>query len=122
PAKPAWAGVNGQGPSAASPPGLTRFELVQRGPNSGRLRPLTAAVHLVGAAAPDDPVFARANPGAPGVLTHVPLSLPVAPGVTVCRVGQLRVRKNRAPQSQQDAQSTLKVVGLDGRHPTPQCA
>src|SRR5437899_12651286 len=39
------------------------------------------------------------------------------PGVTLRRVGQLLVRKNRALQSQEDAQSTLKFIGLDAHVP-----
>src|SRR2546429_5879067 len=58
--------------------------------------------------------FARANPEAPRVLAHVPVLLPPTPGVTLRRVGQLLVRKHRALQSQEDAQSTLKVIGRDG--------
>src|SRR5947199_58471 len=91
-----------------------RLELVQRRPYGGRADPLGAAVHIFDAAAPHHPVFARANPDAPDVLAHVPVLLPPTPGVTLRRVGQLLVRKHRALQSQEDAQSTLKVIGRDG--------
>src|SRR5436309_6302106 len=97
---------------------LRQLELVERAADGGRTTPLGAAVHVIDAAAPHHPVFARANPAAPGILTHGPVFLPRAPGVTPRRVGQLLVRKNLALQSQQDAQSTLEVVGLD-RHVTP---
>src|SRR5213596_4335228 len=95
------------------------LELVQRRPHGGRADPLDAAVHIFDAAAPHHPIFARANPGAPDVLAHVPVLLPPTPGVTLRRVGQLLVRKNRALQSQEDAQSTLKVIGLDNHVPFP---
>src|SRR5205814_225424 len=90
------------------------LELVQRRPHGGRADPLDAAVHIFDAAAPHHTVFARANPEAPRVLAHVPVLLPPTPGVTLRRVGQLLVRKHRALQSQEDAQSTLKVIGRDG--------
>src|SRR6266704_870395 len=95
------------------------LELVQRRAYGGRADPLGAAVHIFDAAAPQHPVFARANPGAPDVFAHVPVLLPPTPGVTLRRVGQLLVRKNRALQSQEDAQSTLKVIGLAGHVPLP---
>src|SRR5436190_1460568 len=88
-------------------------------PYGCRADPLGAAVHIFDAAAPHHPVFARANPGAPAVLPHVPVLPPPTAGVTLRRVGQLLVRKNRALQSQEDAQSTLKVIGLDGHVPLP---
>src|SRR5712692_2434200 len=93
------------------------LELAQRRPYGGRADPLGAAVHILDAAAPHHPVFARANPRAPDVLAHVPVPLPPTPGITLCGVGQLLVRKHRALQSQEDAQSTLKVIGLDGHMP-----
>src|SRR2546427_3971726 len=95
------------------------LELVQRRAYGGRADPLGAAVHIFDAAAPHHPVFARANPGGPDVFAHVPVLLPPTPGVTLRRVGQLLVRKNRALQSQEAAQSTLKVIGLDGHVPLP---
>src|SRR5438093_11624980 len=102
----------------ASPFGLPRpflgLELVQRRPYGGRADPLDAAVHIFDAAAPHHPIFARANHGAPDVFTHGPVLLPPTPGVTLRRVGQLLVRKNRALQSQENAQSTLNVIALDG--------
>src|SRR2546430_8698877 len=49
---------------------------------------------------PHHPIFARANPGAPDVFPHGPVLLPPTPRVTLRRVGQLLVRKNRALQSQ----------------------
>src|SRR2546429_2804384 len=107
-------------PTAASsgssypPRPFLRLELVQRRPYGGRADPLDAAVHIFDAAAPHHTVFARANPEAPRVLAHVPVLLPPTPGVTLRRVGQLLVRKHRALQSQEDAQSTLKVIGRDG--------
>src|SRR3989441_10015181 len=67
---------------------------------------------------PHHPVFARAQPDALGVLSHVPLLLPRALGVALRRVGHLLVREHRALQSQEDTQSALKVVGL-GDHVTP---
>src|SRR5947199_4371639 len=87
------------------------LELVQRRPYGCRADPLGAAVHIFDAAAPHHPVFARANPGAPALLPHAPVLPPPTAGVTLRRVGQLLVRKNRALQSQEDAQSTLKVIG-----------
>src|SRR5438445_13658043 len=88
------------------------LELVERRPYGGRADPLRAAVHVLDAAAPHHPVFARAQPGALGVLAHVPVLLPRALDVALRRVGQLLVRKHLALQSQEDAQSTLKFVGL----------
>src|SRR6266536_140762 len=88
-------------------------------PHGGRADPLGAAVHIFDAAAPHHPVFAGANPGAPDVLAHVPVLLPPTPGVTLRRVGQLLVCKHRALQSQENAQSTLKVIGLDDHVPFP---
>src|SRR2546427_9723091 len=90
-----------------------RLELVQRRPYGGRADRLGAGVHILDAPAPHHPVFAGTNPDAPDVLAHVPVPLPPTPGVTLRRVGQLLVRKHRALQSQEDAQSTLKVIGLD---------
>src|SRR5438132_4558922 len=75
------------------------LELVQPRPHGGRADPLDAAVHILDAAAPHHPIFARANPGAPDVFTHAPVFLPPTPGVTLRRVEQLLVRKNRALQS-----------------------
>src|SRR2546427_9234429 len=94
------------------------LELVERRAYGGRADPLRAAVHILDAAAPHHPVFARAQPDALGVLAHVPVLLPRALGVTLPRVGQLLVREHRALQSQEDAQSALKVGGL-GDHVTP---
>src|SRR6266851_548758 len=90
------------------------LKLVERRADGRRADSLGAAVHSIDAAAPHHPVFARAKPGAPGVLTHVPMLLPPAPGVTFRRVGQLLVGQHRALQSQEDAESTLKVVRLGG--------
>src|SRR6266516_3462180 len=55
----------------------------------------------------------------PRVLAHVPVLLPATPGVTLRRVRQLLVRKHRALQSQEGAQSTLKVIGRDDHVPFP---
>src|SRR5947199_8553087 len=63
--------------------------------------------------------YSRANPDAPHVLAHVPVPLPPTPGVTLRRAGQILVRKHRALQSQEDAQATLKVIGLDDHVPFP---
>src|SRR2546425_9007078 len=93
------------------------LKLVERRADGRRADSLGAAVHSVDAAAPHHPVFARANPGAPGVRAHVPMLLPPTPRVTLRCVGQLLVGKHRALQSEQDAESTLKVVRLDGHVP-----
>src|SRR2546427_11896902 len=91
------------------------LELVERGPYGVCPDPLRAAVHILDAAAPHHPVFARAQPDALGVRAHVPVLLPRALGVALRRAGQLLVREHRALQSQEDAQSALKVVGLGDR-------
>src|SRR6266566_2287248 len=106
-------------PSAVVPakPTAARSREISHG---GFADALDAAVHIVGAVAPHHSVFARADRGGQGVLAHIPLLLPPAPGVAFRRLGQLCVRKFRAPQSQEDAQATLKVVELDG-HVTPHC-
>src|SRR5205807_9753494 len=117
PAVPTAASSGSSQPLILSSWGLPRpflgLELVQRRPYGGRADPLGAAVHIFDAAAPYHPIFARANPGAPDVFAHAPVLLPPTPGVTLRRVGQLLVRKHCAPQSQEDAHSTLNVISLD---------
>src|SRR6267143_4066198 len=98
---------------------LLGLELVERRADGRRADSFGAAVHSIDAAAPHHPVFARANRGAPGVLAYVPMLLPPAPRVTLRRVGQLLVGQHRALQSQEDAESTLKVVRLGGHIALP---
>src|SRR3989442_609083 len=96
------------------------FFLMIRRPPRSTLFPYTTLFrsHILDAAAPHHPVFARAQPDALSVLAHVPVLLPWALGVALRRVGHLLVREHRALQSQEDAQSALKVGGL-GDHVTP---
>src|SRR2546422_683303 len=69
------------------------LELVECRTYGVRPDPLRAAVHILDAAAPHHPVFARAQPDALSVLAHVPVLLPWALGVALRRVGHLLVRE-----------------------------
>src|SRR2546422_8313703 len=87
-----------------------RLEFVQRRPDGRRALSLSAAEHVLDAAAPHHPVFARADPGVrPDVLPHVPLLLPRTPWVGVGHVGQLLVRKHRALQAQRSEEHTSEL-------------
>src|SRR3989442_11121083 len=83
-------------PSLNLPGLLLGLELVQRRPDGGRAHPLGAAVHVLGAAAPHYPVFARADPDEADATPHVPLLLPPTPRVTGRHAGQLLGRQHRA--------------------------
>src|SRR5207249_6296931 len=62
------------------------LELVERRPYGGRVAPLGGAVHILGAAAPHDAIFAGADRRGAGVFPHIPQVLPAAPWVTLPHV------------------------------------
>ena len=76
--------------------GFLGLELVERRPHGTRVVPLGAAVHILGAAAPHDPIFAGAKRGDAGIFAHVPQVFPAAPWVTISQVRQLFCGKKRA--------------------------
>src|SRR2546425_2156115 len=86
------------------------LELVECRAYGVRPDPLRAAVHILDAAAPHHPVFARAQPDALSVLAHVPVLLPRALGVALRRVGHLLVREHRSEEHTSELQSLAYLV------------